>query len=143
MGRGTGAQIGQRKVFFNGHVGSRALERVLKQVADDLAALMLRLKGDVLSAQQDAALIRDKAAGDGVEQGGFARAVGAHDGGKIPGLHVQADAVQCYFFIDRAGVEGLVQVVQLKHFHLTAPPCQLPHGGCERCACAVQKRFSP
>ena len=108
MGRGAGTQIGQRKVFLNGHVGCGALERVLKQVADDLAALVLRLKGDILSTQQDAALVGDEAAGDGVEQGGFARTVGAHDGGKIPGFHVQADAVQGHFFIDRAGVEGLV-----------------------------------
>ena len=81
-------------------------------------------KGDVLIAQCDAALVGDEAAGDGVEQGGFARAVGAHDGGKVPGFHVQADTVQGHFFIDRAGVESLVQIVQLKHFHLTFPPCR-------------------
>ena len=60
---------------------------------DDLAALVLRRKGDVLSAQQNAALVGDKAAGDGIEQGGFARAVGAHDGGKVSGLHLQAHPI--------------------------------------------------
>ena len=143
VGRGAGTQIGQRKVFLNGHVGCRALERVLKQVADDLAALVLRRKGDVLSAQQNAALVGNKAAGDGVEQGGFARAVGAHDGGKVPGFHVQADTVQGHFFIDRAGVESLVQIVQLKHFHLTFPPCRWSRGGGRPHACAAQRRFFP
>ena len=60
---------------------------------DDLAALVLRRKGDVLPAQQNAALIGNKAAGDGIEQGGFARAVGAHDGGKISGFHLQAHPI--------------------------------------------------
>ena len=61
MGRGAGTQIGQRKVFLNGHVGPRPLERVLKQVADDLAALVLRRKGDILSAQM---CIRDSYKGE-------------------------------------------------------------------------------
>ena len=131
MGGCTGTQIGQRKVFLDGHVGRGALEGVLKQVADDLAALVLRLKSDVLSAQNDAALVGDEPAGNGIEQGGFACAVGADDGGKVARFHVQADPVQRHFFVDRAGVEGLVQIVQLKHFHLTFPPCRCcgPSGG--------------
>ena len=143
MGGGAGPQIGQRKVLLNGHVGGSALERVLKQVSDDLAALVFRFKGDVLPAQKDATLIRDEAAGDGIEQGGFARAVGAHDGGKIACFHVQADPVQRHFFVDGAGVEGLVQVIQLKHFHLTVPPCRWSRGGCVPRACAARKQLFP
>ena len=143
MGRGAGTQIGQCKVFLNGHVGCRALERVLKQVADDLAALVLRLKGDILSAQQNAALVGDEAAGDGVEQGGFARAIGAHDGGKVPGFHVQAHSVQSHLFVHGTGVEGLMQVVQLQHFHLTFPPSRPRRGGHGRHVCAFQRQNAP
>ena len=35
--------------------------------------------------QHDAALVGDEPAGDVIEQGGLARAVGTHDGGKVPG----------------------------------------------------------
>ena len=41
----------------------------LQMEAGDLAALVLRRKGDVLPAQQNAALVGDKAAGNGIEQG--------------------------------------------------------------------------
>ncbi len=99
-------------------------ERVLEQVADNLAALVLRLKGDVLPAQHDAALVGDEPAGDGIEQGGLSRAVGTHDGGKVPGFHVQAHSVQSHLFVHGTGVESLMQVVQLQHFHLTFPPCR-------------------
>ena len=137
------SDIFQRQIFLDGHVGCGALERVLEQMPDDLAALVLRRKGDVLSAQQNAALVGDKAAGDGVEQGGFARAIGAHDGGKISGLHLQAYAVQCHLFVDGAGVKGLVQVVQLQHFHVTVPPCWSRCGGHGRRADAFQRRSAP
>ena len=93
VGRGACPQVGQCQIFLNGHVGRGTLERVLEQMPDDLAALVLRRKGDVLPAQQNAALVGDKAAGDGVEQGRFARAVGAHDGGKVSGLHLQAHPI--------------------------------------------------
>ena len=141
MGRGACTQVGQRKVFLNGHVGSCAFEGILEQVADDLAALVLRLKGDVLPAQHDAALVGDESAGDGIEQGGLARAVGAYDGGKIPGLQVKAHPVQSHLFVDGAGVEGLMQVVQLQHFHLTVPPWR--PGGCGRHVCAFQRQNAP
>ena len=47
MRRSACTQVGQRKIFLNGHVGGCAFEGILEQVADDLAALVLRLKGDV------------------------------------------------------------------------------------------------
>ena len=136
VGSGSRPEIGQRKVFLNGHVGGRALEGVLEQVADDLAALILGRKGNVLPAQHDAALVGNETAGDGIEHGGFARAVGAHDGGKVACLHVQAHTVQGHFFVDGAGVKGLVQVVQFQHFHLSAPPSG-------HCACAAQRQTLP
>ena len=136
VGGGSCPEIGQRKVFLNGHIGGRALEGVLEQVADDLAALILRRKGNVLPAQHDAALVGNETAGDGVEHGGFARAVGAHDGGKVARLHVQAHTVQGHLFVDGAGVKGLVQIVQFQHFHLSAPPSG-------HCACAAQRQTLP
>ena len=143
VGRSACPQVSQRQIFLDGHVGCGALERVLEQMPDDLAALVLRRKGDVLPAQQNAALVGDKAAGDGVEQGGFARAVGAHDGGKISGLHLQAYPIQRHLFVDGAGVKGLVQVVQLQHFHVTVPPCWSRCGGHGRRADAFQRRSAP
>src|SRR5699024_3111543 len=98
-------QVGQGQIFLNGHVGGGALEGVLEQVADHLAALELGGEGDVLPAQDDAALVGDEPAGDGVEQGGFARAVGAHDGGEIALFQRQVDAVQRYLFVNGARVE--------------------------------------
>ncbi len=82
VGGGPCTKIGQRQVLLDGHVGGGTLERVLKQMADDPAALIFRREGDVLAAQRDAALVGNEPAGDGVEQGGLARAVGTHDGGK-------------------------------------------------------------
>ena len=108
----------------------------MEQVADDPAALVFRRKGDVLIAQRDAALVGDETAGDGVEEGGFARAVGADDGGEVSRFHRQADTVQGDLFVDGAGVEGLVQTAKLKHLHLTHPPSGFgPHCG------ASQRRF--
>ena len=143
MGRGACTQVGQRKIFLNGHVGGCAFEGILEQVADDLAALVLRLKGDVLPAQHDAALVGDEPAGDGIEQGGLSRAVGTHDGGKVPGFHVQAHSVQRHLFVHGAGVEGLMQVVQLQHFHLTFPPSRPRRGGHGRHVCAFQRQNAP
>ena len=143
IGRSACPQVSQRQIFLNGHVGRSALERVLKQMPDDLAALVLRRKGHVLPAQQNAALVGDKAAGDGVEQGGFARAVGTHDGGKISGFHLQAHPIQRHLFVDGAGVKGLVQVVQLQHFHFTVPPCWSRCGGHGQRAGAFQRRSAP
>ena len=134
---GACPQVSQRQIFFNGHIGGRALERVLEQVADDLAALVLRRKRDVLPAQRNAAFIRNEAAGDGVEEGGFTGAVGAHDGGEIPRFHRKTDAVQSHFFIDGAGVERLVEVLQFQHFHLRPPPFSVPH------VSAFQRRSVP
>ena len=143
VGRSACPQVSQRQIFLDGHVGRGALERVLEQMPDDLAALVLRRKGDVLPAQQNAALVGDKAAGNGIEQGGFARAVGAHNSGKISGFHLQAHAGKRHLFVDGAGVKGLVQVVQLQHFHVTVPPCWSRCGGHGRRAGAFQRRSAP
>ena len=116
------AEIGQRQILFDGHVRGGALERVLEEVSDDPAALKFRGEGDVLPAQRDAALVGDEAARNGVEQGGFACTVRADDGGEVACFHPEADTVQGHLFIDRAGVEGLVQVVQFQHFHFRPPP---------------------
>ena len=93
VGGGSCPEIGQRKVFLNGHIGGRALEGVLEQVADDLAALVLGRKGNVLPAQHDAALVGNETAGDGVEHGGFARAVGPQQTTDLAICHGKRDIV--------------------------------------------------
>ena len=80
MGGGSCPEIGQRKVFLNGHIGGRALEGVLEQVADDLAALILGRKGNVLPAQHHPAAVRPVNAADAVEQGGLAGAANPQQG---------------------------------------------------------------
>ena len=103
----AGAEIGQRQIFLDGHVGRGALQRVLKHASDVLAALVVGQVGDVRPGQGDGAAVRQKGACDGVEQGGFACAVGAHDGDEVTGGQMQGQVLQGAFLVDRSGVEGL------------------------------------
>ena len=86
-------QIGNGEILLNAHIGRRALQRILKQVADRAAAAVLLLKGHILAVEHNGALVHIKAAGDGVKHGGFTRAVGAHHGGKITVLEIQRQMI--------------------------------------------------
>ena len=48
-----------------------------------------------------------EAAGNGVEQGGFARAVGAYYSNEIALFHIEGEVVEHQLLVWRAGVEGL------------------------------------
>ena len=100
-----------------------------RKAADGLGAAEVRQEGDVGAVQRDGAGIGDKGARDGVEQGGLARAVGAHNGGKIPLIQVQIDVGEGFFLIDRSGVEGHAHMVQLKHGPAPFPAGPLCGGG--------------
>ena len=93
---------------------------------------MLRHQGDVLAVQQKIAGIRDKAARDGIEQRGLARAVRADDGDEIPRQGVQGHIVQRLFFVGRAGAEYLGNVPQFQHYTRLLPCCirRLKSGYC-------------
>ena len=110
-----GAQIGQGQIFLDGHMGGGTLHGVLKEPAQLAAALVLGLKGDILPVQHNGPPVREKHPGDGVEQGGLTRAVGAHHGDEVPGGQVEGNPVQRLLLIDGAGVEGLGNIVQLQH----------------------------
>ena len=121
-GRGAGgsAHIGKGEIFFDGHVGGGTFQRVLKHPSDELAALIVRQAGDVLTVQTNVAAVYRERTGNGVEQGGFARAVGAENGDEIAFFQVQTQVCQCLFLVDGAGVEGFGNVGNFQH--LTSLP---------------------
>ena len=108
-------QEGQRKIFLNGHMRGRAAQRVLEHPTDGLGALVVWQKGDIFARQRDGAGVGDELARNGVEQRGFARAVGADDGGKVTVVEVKVHAFQRDLLIDGAGVERFADVFQFKH----------------------------
>ena len=66
----------------------------LKGTGDALLRhLVHRQSGDVLAGEDDAARARLEHAGDQVEDGGLAGAVGADDGANLAALHRQVDVV--------------------------------------------------
>ena len=110
VGAGTGPHIGKSQIFLNGHGGGGALQRILEHAPDELTALVVRQAGDVLPVQLDGATIHRKGSGDGVEEGGLARAVGAENGDEIALRKVQAQVGQSLLFVDGARVEGFGNV---------------------------------
>ena len=101
-------------------MGGGAFQWILKQAANLLAAPVVRQLCDIPAVQRNRAAVRQKGSRDGVEQGGFARAVGAEDGDEIARVQMERQILQRLFLIDRAGVKGQTDVVQLQH--LDFPP---------------------
>ena len=112
--------IGKGQVFLNGHIGGGALQGVLEEPADKLAALIIGQTGDVLTIQKDGARIRLECAGDGPKQGGLSGAVGAQHRHKIPLLKMEVDAVQGRLFVDGAPGKGFGDIGKCQHYR--APP---------------------
>ena len=113
----------QRQVFFDRHPRCAAAHRILKQTADDLRPPIFRQERHILSVQQDLAAVRQKAAADGAEQRGFSRAVCADDRDKISVRHAERQLVQGALLVDRSGIEGLGDVLQLQHVSQPAFLC--------------------
>ena len=82
---------------------------------------MLRAEGHVLAVQKDFPGVCQEAAGDGVEQGRFARAVGADDGDEVAGADVEGEIIQRRLSVRRAGVKGLSQMGKLQHWAPSSP----------------------
>jgi hypothetical protein len=111
---------GQRQIFLDLHGGGGAHHGVLEHPADVLRPLVLRQMGHVHPAHGDGALVHRPHPGDGVEEGGLARAVAADDGDEVPLVQVERHPIQGGFFVHGAGVEGLIDIFHVKHGH--SPP---------------------
>ena len=112
---GNAAACRQGEVFLNAHRGGSAHHRILEHAADVLGALMLRQAGDILPVDEDLTHINGPDTGHCVEHRGLARTVAADDGDKIAVFERQVKAFQGNFLIDRTGVEGLIDIFDLKH----------------------------
>ena len=113
------AARGEGEVLLDLHVRGRAHHGVLEHAPQKAGALFLRKIGDILAIDGDGAAIHREGAGNGIEQGGFPRAVAADDGDKIAVIQGEGEPIQRYFLIDGAGVEGFVDILKLQH---TAEP---------------------
>ena len=107
---------GQGEVLFDLHGGGRAGHGVLKNTADVGGALVLAQFGDVDAVDQNLALVYGPDTGHRVQHGGFARTVAADDGNEVALVQLQVQPVQGRFLIDRACIEGLGDILDLKHF---------------------------
>ena len=77
---------------------------LLRQIAEAHAgALVHRLAGDVLAVEPDLAAVRGDQAGDHVEAGGLAGAVGAEQAGDLAALDVQGDVAHHLTLAEGAG----------------------------------------
>ena len=112
-------EIGNGKILFNVHMGRSTLQRVLEQMTDHFTAAIFPQERDVLTVQLNGALIYIEITGNCAKHGGFACAVGADNGGKLSGIQMQAQIVQCGLLVDGTGVKGLGNIGQCQHF---APP---------------------
>ena len=118
---GLAAAGGKGEVLFDLHGGGSAGHGVLKDAANVGGALMLAQTGDVHAVDDDLAAGHGPDAGDGVQHGGLACAVAADDGDEVALIQLQVQAVQGRLLVDGACVEGLGNILYLKH--CLRPPC--------------------
>ena len=116
QGAGLAAAGSQRQILFDLHGGGGAGHRILEHTADVGSTLMLAQAGDVHAVDDNFAFIHRPHTGHGVQHGGLARAVAADDGDKIALVQLQVQAVQGRFLVHGACVEGLGNILDLKHF---------------------------
>ena len=64
---------------------------------------------------QNFAGIHTEHTGNGIEHGGLTGTIAADDGDKIAFLQVEIQSLQSNLFIDRSGIEGLVDIFNFKH----------------------------
>src|SRR5204863_8953405 len=91
-----------RQVLGDAHDGARALVRILCNAPDVPRPAMHRLARDVRALQLDAAAIGLYQTSNGLEQAGFASAIGANDGDEVARLDIQADIVQGSHLVRRS-----------------------------------------
>ena len=113
------APHGQGQVLFDVHGGGGSRHRVLKDAAQVARPFEFRQGRHVHAADLDLAAVNGEYARDCVQHGGFSRAVAADHGDEIPFRQMQIHAQQGLLLRDRAGVEGLLDVRELKH---ASPP---------------------
>ena len=106
---------GESQVLLDLHGGGGSLHGVLEDPADEGRPLEFRQAGNILPADGNAAAVHGKSPGDGVEQGGFARAVAADNGDEVPLVEMEGEVVQSRPGVDGTRVEGLGDVFQIKH----------------------------
>ena len=109
------AGVGQCHVFFDAECFAGAGQRVLEDAGDEVGAFVGGQAGNVAAVDVYAAAVHHQVAADGVEEGGFARAVAADDGNEFAVSDVQAHAAHGRVFDGCAGVEGYFQVVGAHH----------------------------
>ena len=116
---------GQGQVLLDLHGGGGAHHGILEHPADELGPLVLGQAGHILPVDGDGAAIHRIDAGHQVEQGGLARAVAADHRHEVPVVEGEGHAVHGPLLVDGAGVEGLVDFLDLKHGSalLSCPPC--------------------
>ena len=103
-------------LLADGHGGVKAGHGVLEHAADVGGALVLPQFGHVGAVNDDLAAVHRPHTSHSVQHGGFARAVAADDGDKITFVQFQVQTVQGRFLVDGTGVEGLGNILDLKHF---------------------------
>ena len=116
QGAPLAAPGGQGEVLFDLHGGGRAGHGVLKNAADVGGALVLAQFGDVDAVDQNLALVYGPDTGHRVQHGGFTRTVAADDSDEVALIQLQVQPVQGRFLIDGTCIEGLGDILDLKHF---------------------------
>ena len=124
------------QIFCDFHIRGGALHGVLEHPAQISCPLVLRHIGHVHTVNFDGTPVRLPHTGNGVEQGGFSRAVAADDGDEVPVRQAQVQPVQGHFCVDRTGIEGFMQIGNFKHV-VSLPalsfPCADTRSGCRGC----------
>ena len=115
--------IGQGQILLDGHAGGGAPQGVLVETADVQRPPVVLLPGDVLLPQENFAAVREDFSQNGVEQGRFARAVGAQNGDKLTRRHLQGQAVQSQLLVNGARLKALGQLLdgERNAAHAAAP----------------------
>ena len=112
---GPSAEERHGEVFFNGHFGRGAHERVLEDPADPLPPAVLGEVGHIEAVDDDVPVVDQEAARDHVEERRLPGAVAADDGDEIARGDVKADLFQGDLLVDGPPVEDLGDAFELKH----------------------------
>src|SRR5699024_10554122 len=116
----------QGQILLDRQVGCGAGHRVLEHPPEILRTPMLGHPGHLGAVDPDRPGVDGKSAGDRVEQGRLAGTVGSDDGDEIGFGELQRQILQSLAFVDRAGEEGLGDVVDLEHGPQPSFPAAAP-----------------